>query len=33
MGVIDGDTYQCLVGSCVKFRQTAAVVVKDSIRS
>jgi len=29
MGVVDDDTYQWLLGSCVKFSQTAVVVVKD----
>jgi len=32
MGV-DDDTYEWLLGSCVKFSQTVVVVVKDSIRS
>jgi len=31
MGIVDDDT--CSLGSCVIFRQTAVVVVKDSVRS
>jgi len=33
MGFVDEDTYQRLLGSCVKFRQTTVGVVKDSARS
>ena len=33
MGVIDDDTHQWLLGFCVKFIQTAVVVVKASLRS
>jgi len=33
MGVVYDETHQWLFGSCVKFNQTAVVVVKDSVRS
>ena len=33
MGVVDDDTYQCLLRSYVKFSQIPYVVAKDSIRS
>ena len=33
MGVVYDDTYQCLLGSCMKFSQTAVLVVKGSVRS
>jgi len=33
MGVVNDDTHQWLLGSWVKFNQTAVVVVKDSVRS
>jgi len=33
MGVIDDDTHQWLLGFCVKFIQTAVVVVKASLRT
>jgi len=33
MGVVYDDTHQWLLGSCVKFSQTAVVVVKDSVRN
>jgi len=31
MGVVYDHTHQWLLGSCVKFRKTAVVVMKDSI--
>jgi len=31
--VVYDDTHQCLLGSCVKFSQTAVVVLKDSFRN
>jgi len=33
MGVVYDDTHQWLTGSCVKFSQTAVLVVKGSVRS
>jgi len=33
MGVVYDDIYQWLLGSCVKFSQTAVLVVKGSVRS
>jgi len=33
MGVVYDDTHQWLLGSCVKFCQTAVLVVKGSVRS
>ena len=33
MGVVHDDVHQWLLGSCVKFSQTAVVVVKYSVRS
>jgi len=33
MGVVYDDTHQWLRGSCVKFSQTAVLVVKGSVRS
>jgi len=33
MGVFYNDTHQWLLGSCVKFSQTAVFVVKGSVRS
>jgi len=31
MGVVYDDTHQWLLGSCVRFSQTAALVVKGSV--
>jgi len=33
VGVVYDDTHQWLLGSCVKFSQTAVLVVKSSVRS
>jgi len=33
MGVVYDDTHRWLLGSCVKFTQTAVLVVKGSVRS
>jgi len=33
MGVVYDDTHQWFIGSCIKFIQTAVVVVKNSVRN